>query len=424
MPVDLTRGDEFTEAMLGRPPRWMRGSVYLGFGLLIFGLSAAYFLTVDRKVSAMGSVRPQGDLLCVQSDLEGRLLRVHVDEGQAVEQGDSLFEIDGAPRQEDLKKTRQRKSLASQRLEALQRSRQALLRRQESERLQDRIGLRLSESDLEIALQKRQEAQATLRDCQAETALAKEEWNRALELGTGLVPEEEIRAKETRWLLAQGAAERAQVAEQIAARQIARAQDARELASHRIDQALHDRDRELADLEERILALEDEHRTLGVQEERLLRELEELVLRAPASGTLVWIEKSLEGTIVKSGDTMARIAPRNAPWVLEAFLSNRDAGHLREILGRPATVKMDAFPHRDFGVVHGRLESISPDAVSHPRLGTAYRLEVLLHDPVKEPGIRMKHLQLGMTGTAELVKNRTRALALLFGHARDAVALD
>jgi hemolysin D len=58
------------------------------------------------------------------------------------------------------------------------------------------------------------------------------------------------------------------------------------------------------------------------------------------------------------------IVPDGGEVEIEARVLNKDIGFVRE--GQPVRVKLEAFPFTDYGLVEGRVVSISRDAVQEP----------------------------------------------------------
>lgn len=94
-----------------------------------------------------------------------------------------------------------------------------------------------------------------------------------------------------------------------------------------------------------------------------------LQLRAPVSGTVQQLAISTVGGVVQPAQTLMIIVPDNAAPVVEARILNKDIGFIRE--GQPVRVKLEAYPFTDHGIVPGMVESISRDAIDTSEPGTA-----------------------------------------------------
>ncbi|MDP8934941.1 MAG: HlyD family efflux transporter periplasmic adaptor subunit, partial [Cyanobacteriota bacterium] len=136
--------------------------------------------------------------------------------------------------------------------------------------------------------------------------------------------------------------------------------------------------------------------------------LKQRFIYAPVSGVVSTLNVHNTGEVVQPGQTLAEMTPNHAPLVLEVSLPNREAGFVKT--GMPVQVKFDAFPYQNYGVIPGKVVSISPDAKTDERLGVFYRVEVSIdRDSVKANNQTWK-LKAGQTATAEIVI-RQRSIA-------------
>jgi hemolysin D len=136
--------------------------------------------------------------------------------------------------------------------------------------------------------------------------------------------------------------------------------------------------------------------------------LKQRFLYAPINGVISALNVHNTGEVVQPGQTIAEMTPTEAPLVLEVSLPNREAGFVKT--GMPVQVKFDAFPYQNYGIVSGKVISISPDAKTDERLGVFYRAQVSLdRDSVKANNQTWK-LKAGQTASAEIVI-RQRSIA-------------
>ncbi|MBO9697250.1 MAG: HlyD family type I secretion periplasmic adaptor subunit [Sphingopyxis sp.] len=92
-------------------------------------------------------------------------------------------------------------------------------------------------------------------------------------------------------------------------------------------------------------------------------------LRAPVSGTIQQLAIATVGGVVQPAQTLMIVVPDNAAPVVDARILNKDIGFIRE--GQPVRVKLEAYPFTDYGIVPGIVESISRDAVDTSEPGGA-----------------------------------------------------
>ena len=139
--------------------------------------------------------------------------------------------------------------------------------------------------------------------------------------------------------------------------------------------------------------------------------LKQRFLYAPVDGVVSSFNIANIGEVVQPGQTIAEIAPQNAPLVLSASLPNQEAGFVKT--GMPVQVKLDAYPYQDYGVVTGKVVSISPDAKPDERLGAVYRVEVALQRNYVSANHQTVRFKAGETAAADIIIRRRRIADIL-----------
>jgi hemolysin D len=84
-------------------------------------------------------------------------------------------------------------------------------------------------------------------------------------------------------------------------------------------------------------------------------------LTAPVSGVVQQLAVHTEGGVVTPAERLMLIVPDNAKLEVEAMLTNRDVGFVHP--GQAAQVKVDTFDFTRYGLLHGTVSRVSPDAV-------------------------------------------------------------
>ena len=364
----------FRAHMLTRPPR-----LILLFSILLILLSvgtvaALIFVPWRQTVIGQGEVsifdpldRPQ----TVDSQIKGRLVEVFVKEGDIVEKGQLIAKLEDRdskfldPKQKQRLKgqiealeekkaaTFGRMDALEAQLSAIETSRQAKLAsatqkvRQTEQKLavnrqlirvgeQDLKTAQLQENristleaqglksrrDLELAIQKRVEAETKLQKMKGELLLNQQDISLA-ELETAKINAEALeKTQKTRESLAK----------------------ARE---------------SVAEIDEKIEKLSNEMGALTVR-----RSLQEV--KAPSSGRIVNMKKLGVGQLIKEGQTLARIVPENHSRGVELYLSGVDAPLVQP--GVPVRLMFEGFPAVPFagwdwasvGTFGGRVTSVDP----------------------------------------------------------------
>jgi hemolysin D len=85
------------------------------------------------------------------------------------------------------------------------------------------------------------------------------------------------------------------------------------------------------------------------------------LLTAPVDGVVQQLAVHTVGGVVTPAQQLAVIVPADAALEVEAMVSNRDIGFVHP--GQEAQVKIDTFNFTRYGLLHGRVMSVSRDAI-------------------------------------------------------------
>lgn len=136
----------------------------------------------------------------------------------------------------------------------------------------------------------------------------------------------------------------------------------------------------LAALKEQRLQAEDEYRHTNLkdlseaeQKEASLREqlaqasekYRLQTLKAPVDGTVQQLAVHTEGGVVTPAQVLMAIVPADSHMEIEAMISNRDIGFVRD--GQEAEIKIDTFNFTKYGLVHGLVQSVSHDSIQREK---------------------------------------------------------
>ncbi|HTR34999.1 MAG TPA: HlyD family type I secretion periplasmic adaptor subunit [Bryobacteraceae bacterium] len=88
-------------------------------------------------------------------------------------------------------------------------------------------------------------------------------------------------------------------------------------------------------------------------------------LTAPVDGTVQQLAVHTEGGVVTPAQALMAIVPADSRLEIEAMVSNRDIGFVRA--GQEAEVKIDTFTFTRYGLIHGKVLSVSRDAIARER---------------------------------------------------------
>ena len=109
---------------------------------------------------------------------------------------------------------------------------------------------------------------------------------------------------------------------------------------------------------------EAERKAAGLREDITKAEekakLQHLV--APVAGTVQQLAVHTVGGVVTPAQPLLVVVPSDSEIEIEAMISNRDIGFVRE--GQEAQIKVDTFPFTRYGLLSGRILHVSGDAIT------------------------------------------------------------
>ncbi len=135
-------------------------------------------------------------------------------------------------------------------------------------------------------------------------------------------------------------------------------------------------------------------------------QLKRRFLYAPVDGTVLSLNVNHSGDMVNSGQVVAEIAPQNSDLVLSANLLEKEAGFVE--VGMPVRIKLDAYPFQEYGIIEGRVVTLSPDAKTDPNVGEVYGVEIELERDYVMEGQTKISFKPGQTAEAEIVVRSRR----------------
>jgi len=148
------------------------------------------------------------------------------------------------------------------------------------------------------------------------------------------------------------------------------------------------------------------------------RDLEHTVLHAPITGRATQVDSIQLGRYVTAGTPVFSIVDDQRPWV-DANPKETDITFLQ--LGQRAWIYVDTFPGQVF---HGTVMAVSPGtgaqfAILPPQNASGNWVKVVQRVPVRiafDAGQNLSKLRSGMSATVEIDTRRRRGLGSLFGH--------
>ena len=133
-----------------------------------------------------------------------------------------------------------------------------------------------------------------------------------------------------------------------------------------------------------------------------------VLIRAPKSGIVTFVSYDQRGEKVNPSQPIIGIVPEGTKNIVQLSVFDAQRALLKE--GLPVSVKFNAFPYQQHGVLNGRLSYISTSATQSDNSNPTYKARIQLEkeffviDSVRYP------LRYGMTGVAEVIVRKRRLI--------------
>lgn len=124
------------------------------------------------------------------------------------------------------------------------------------------------------------------------------------------------------------------------------------------------------------------------------------ILYAPVTGYVQELAANTIGGIVTEAQQLMLIVPDQEALEVEVFLENKDIGFVTE--GMTAEIKIHTFPFTKYGIIDGEIITVSDDATLDEKRGLIYGMRLLMKQSTIN--IKGKEVKLipGMSVTAEM----------------------
>ena len=378
---------EGSSAYVEQGRHWSSALIWLCSVLFGGTLLWAFTARIDQTVTVRGRLEPSGSVRDVESPSAGVVSKVFVKDGQQVQQGQPLFDVEAkglASRREALENTLSLLELQSKTLkdillsdgdpsrfqplppipavDDLQLDQQLRTARQQSQQfrsLLEQLSTRLTSRRESLRLQ--ESITSDLKTLYEEGGMARNQYftqqNRIQEVKAEVATLEEERSK---------------VIGQLAGQ-------------------LNQVDRQMIQIKAQLVGLRE---TISYR-----------TIRAPIAGK-VFDARISPQTVINADQNVLKLVPANRLQA-KVEISDRDIGFVR--VGLPVSVSVDSFPSGEFGYIRGILTKLGSDALPPDQQSQIYRFPatVKLEEQTVLSGEQTLNLQSGM-GVSANIKLRSR----------------
>jgi HlyD family secretion protein/adhesin transport system membrane fusion protein len=332
---------------------------------------------VDEVVRGEGKVIPSSQTKVIQH-LEGGIVdHIYVKEGQNVKKGDPIYRLKNATSQANSKK----KEISLISLSAEYKRVQAQVDFKDISQLSD-----LDENQRDIFKQEMQNFEnelSGLRDKLSQSKLEKKQKSSRLKNLRNELKTASENLKISKKLLEKGAASKKQYLAELSKKQalmteISDIKSSIPIIDQKISEAKNKIKsftsetkskwlKKLNEIETKIKQLKEDK---SAQKDREARK----IVTSPVNGIVQKLYFHTIGGIVKAGDRIAEITPVDDKLIIKAKIKTSDRGEV--LVGQDVSIAITAYNYAKFGLLKGKLLSISPDSFSDKNGMSYYEVKV------------------------------------------------
>ena len=340
------------------------------FTLLIAAIIWACCSKIDVVVTSTGSIQPVGNINVVKSYSSGTVKSINAVEGQYVNQGDVLIELDTEALDIDVNQLNSQKMILDAQHEIYTMIKDS----------KDMSTVKITdyETELQPYIQAILDSDTNYQNTLAN--LEKEKSNADLNHQIAQIQLEEYksygskRQREMQELVVQKnalAMEQADI----------KINDTKTQYSAQINSQLSQISSQLDEIE------------ANLEKYRLSKEYQNIT--SPVDGYVNSVAVNTLGETVTSAQDMVTIVPVNTPVEMVCYVKNMDIADIET--GMEAEIKLEAYSYNKYGTVKGTVKHISPSSFSSEQLGSVYLVKINITDIPK--GI---NLTSGLSGSVEI----------------------
>ena len=134
-------------------------------------------------------------------------------------------------------------------------------------------------------------------------------------------------------------------------------------------------------------------------------------LKAPVAGTVQQLAAHTEGGVVTQAQPLMVIVPDGAQVTAEVTLDNKDIGFVNT--RQQATIKLETFPYTRYGTVSATVRTVTADAVNDEKRGAIFLVTLNLGATTIDVDGKAIKLSPGMNLTAEIKTGKRRIIEFL-----------
>jgi HlyD family type I secretion membrane fusion protein len=190
--------------------------------------------------------------------------------------------------------------------------------------------------------------------------------------------------------------------------------ESRELIGETDMRIMDIRNQALKEINDRLQELRAKHYDTGERLSAAAESLARTQIRAPHAGTVLGLQVHTIGGVIKPGETILDIVPKDDKLIVEAKVRPDDIDVVHK--GLPAEIRFTALNWRTTPILPGTVTRISADRFTDAKTGLPYYLAQVEVDPRKMPKLT---LQPGMPAEVFIITGERTTLDYLLKPIRD-----
>lgn len=416
--------------------RWL---AWVLIGLFVLTLLWACIGKVDVVSSAEGKIIPSSRVKQIQPLSKGFVKAIHVKEGQFVNQGDALIELDRTTTAADQARMQQELHNASLNLAGAEALQKFLVKTSGS------VEGANTKPSINMATEIQLNVHAAIKPTETEILLHQqktwEQWQQyqaqlsSLHSALKKVQSEKIANQETIKKLRQTLPlieKRTQALEKLYTQKMVSETEYLELEQQRIERvqdlaaqqqmqqqlnaAINEAQQQINSLKADTLGklltqIADSRNQIATISEELVKATDmndKQILYAPVSGYVQQLAINTIGGIVTEAQELMLIVPEEESLEVQVMLGNQDVGFVQKDMA--AEIKIHTFPFTKYGLIDATVTHISDDAIIDEKLGLVYTMHLKMHKSTIRVEAKDVKLIPGMAVTAEVKTTQRRVI--------------
>nr|WP_246311444.1 HlyD family type I secretion periplasmic adaptor subunit [Halomonas zhaodongensis] len=420
----------------------LHGTIFFTLAVFAIILVLSVVLKIEVVAKGEGRVLPISRVQVVQPEFPGRITAIHIKNGDSVEKGDVLIELDPTESLTELgtiQAEQDRLRIEMARIDAMvdaidrdpatpdfidQTLAGFNLPRDLAEHVfaEEQYKLLLAEvNDLLTSLEQIDAREETNRRSEAVTAANIARINAVLDIQS-----ERLQAIEQ--LVQRGATSQSDLLD--VQEGFTRLESERSVYRSELDQksaermALEsERRRVKSDLRSSLLdrraEVDSRLATLAEKRRAATRRVEAATLEAPASGVVDQLNVFTVGGVAEAGAELLRIVPMGIEVEVEGAFSNQDIGFMK--VGQQANIRLSAYPSERFGFISGVVSDIAADSSETKEGKWHYVVRIQPEKNYLEVGSEHLYLRPGMTAKVDAITDDRRIISYFFAPIVEAI---